>query len=344
MVGDIVVNQRDIAKLAGVSSATVSRVVNSDKKVSPKTMKRVLSIIKEHGYVQNAMARDLRMSNSRTIGYLVPDIKNPFFTSMLNGFQEMCFKQGYDIIFENADDDPEKEKKALDTLLRYRVAGLLAVFVNTNNQYIEKFINMGIPIVMIDRARNGIQKTDYLSLDNIGGMEKIVNYLADLGHKRIAFIGGPKDITPGYERANGFKLALKNRNIEFREEYLAQGGFSEEGGYEATERLIRLVKRPTAIIGGNNLVSMGAYKAFVDNGIQIPQELSFISFDDFPLAGHLNPPITVLNRPMTSMGHLAAELLLQRIAENKLPDKDLKNVVLPAELTIRNSCAAIENM
>lgn len=336
-------NQRDIAKIAGVSSATVSRVINKDKKVSPKTAKKVLEIIKENGYVQNAMARNLRMANTKTIGYLVPDIKNPFFISMLSGFQEMCFKQGYDIIFENTAEDTEKENKALDTLLRYRVAGLLAVFVDTDNEYIESFVNMGIPVVMIDRISTGPQKNDYLMIDNQGGIRQIIDYLVSLGHTEIAMIYGTKELTPGIERLTGFYKVMKQKGLFVNEEFVVPGYFTEEGGYNAAKKLLALKKRPTAIIGANNLTTMGVYKALSDSGVRIPEEISIVGFDDFPFASYLQPPVTVLKRLDISMGRVAAEMLLERIAKGE-ESKAIKprTIVMPTELCIRNSCMAIE--
>lgn len=335
-------NQRDIAKIAGVSSATVSRVINKDQKVSPKTAQKVLKVIKENGYVQNAMARNLRMANTKTIGYLVPDIKNPFFISMLSGFQEMCFKQGYDIIFENAAEDPKKEKKALDTLLRYRVAGLLAVFVDTDNEYIESFANMGIPVVMIDRKSSGKQKNDYLMIDNMHGIRQIVDYLVTLGHTDIAMVYGTKELTPGIERLNGFYEAMAKNEVPVKAEYLVPGKFTEEGGYQATKRLLALEKRPTAIIGANNLTTMGVYEALIDSGVRIPKEMSLVGFDDFNFATYLQPPITVLKRPGISMGRVAAEMLLERIAKgDRGKTIEPRTIVMPTELCIRNSCETI---
>lgn len=292
--------------------------------------------------MQNVMARNLRMANTNTIGYLVPDIKNPFFISMLSGFQEMCFKQGYDIIFENAADDTEKEKKALETLLRYRVAGLLAVFVDSENEYIDTFNNMGIPVVMIDRKSSGEQKNDYLMIDNIGGVEQIVDYLVSLGHTEISIIYGPQDLTPGIERLQGFYKAMAKHGITIKKEFVVPGLFTEEGGYSAVRKLLSLKKRPTAIIGGNNLTTMGAYKALTDFKIIIPDDISLIGFDDFPFASHLQPPVTVLKRPNTSMGELAAELLLERISKGAEGIKiEPRSITMPTELCIRKSCAKL---
>ncbi len=337
-------NQRDIAKLAGVSSATISRVINEDPSVSPKTYERVMQVIRKHGYVQNAMARNLRMNSTKTIGYLVPDIKNPFFPSLLSGFQEMCFKKGYDIIFENTADDFEKEKKAIDTLMRYRVDGLLAVFVNADKA-IERFGNIGIPMVLIDRKATIKQEHDYLLIDNVDGIKQIVKYLASLGHKDIALLYGPKEITPGIERYNGFLAAMQEQGLAVKEEYLLPGRFVEKCSYEATKKLLALEKRPTALIAGNNLSCIGAYEALKDSGVKIPQDISLVGFDDFVLAAHLNPPITVVKRPTTEMGRIAAEMLLERIDKGNTSRKIVpRTIIVPTELCIRESCMEASKM
>lgn len=336
-------NQRDIAKLAGVSSATVSRVINNDPSVSPKTYEKVMQVVRQHGYVQNAMARNLRMNSTKTIGYLVPDIKNPFFPSLLAGFQEMCFKRGYDIIFENTADDVEKEQKAIDTLMRYRVDGILAVFVDADKA-IERFGDIGIPIVLIDRKATTKQKHDYLQIDNVDGMRQLVDYLVSLGHENIALIYGPLELTPGVERYRGFIEAMAAHGLKAREAYMLPGKFTEQASYDATQKLLALEKPPTAIIAGNNLACIGTYEALIDCGIQVPKQMALAGFDDFVLAAHLNPPITVLKRPTTEMGRMAAELLLERIDGGDGRALLPRTVILPTELCVRQSCLPIEQM
>lgn len=333
-------NQKDIAKLAGVSSATVSRVINCDTKVSPDTYEKVRKIIDEYGYVQNAIARNLKKASTKTIGYLVPDIKNPFFTSVLVGFEEMCYAKGYDIIFENTNENIEKEKKSMQTLLSYRVDGLLAVFVDTENQYIQSFDDMGIPIVLIDRKSQKETKHDCIVIDNYDAMKKMVDYLVSLGHTDIAIAHGPVNVTPGKERLDGFYAAMKQAGIKVNRDYVFCGEFSEEGTYEAVLKLLKLKKLPTALITTNNLSTMGAYAAFVDNNVKMPQDMSLLGMDDFLLAKHLSPPMTVVSRSNTTVGRIAGEMLMDRIElgedHTRIPQR-LK--VLPTELCVRKSCA-----
>ena len=335
-------NQRDVAKLAGVSSATVSRVINKDQSVLDKTFNRVTEVINNYGYVQNAVARNLRISKTKTIGYLVPDIGNPFFPAVLGGIEVACHKKDYDIIFENTDENKAKEKKAIDTLLRYRVDGIIAIFVDGDNEDIKRIRKMGIPMVHIDRKSEVAKDFDYVGIDNIGGMKQIVDYLSSLGHKKIAIIYGPENITPGYERLKGFKEAMKQAKLTVNEEYMVNGSFTEEGSYKCVGKLLSMKDTPTAIITANNLMSIGAYKALVDLKIDIPNEISLVGFDDFDFAAYLIPPITVINRPTWEMGKVGAELLLEKI-ENGSEEKAVKKIIMATNLCIRNSCAKISN-
>jgi Transcriptional regulators len=306
-------NQKDIAKIAGVSSATISRVINQEPSVSQETYEHVMEIINQYGYVQNAIARNLKKSSTKIIGYLVPDIKNPFFTSVLAGFEEMCYKKGFDIIFENTNENVEKEKQSMQTLLRYRVDGLLAVFVDSENQYISSFESMGIPIVRIDRKSNYEMNNDCILIDNFNAMKLMVDHLVSFGHKDIAIAYGPVNITPGEERLKGFYMAMKSAGLTVKEEYVVPGYFTEGGTYNAVLNLLKLKKRPTALITTNNLSTVGAYMALSDQKIGIPEEISLIGLDNFPLATHLNPPITIIRRATTEVGKIAGEMLLERI-------------------------------
>jgi LacI family transcriptional regulator len=333
-------NQKDIAKLAGVSSATVSRVINGDDNVTPDTFNKVRQIIDEYGYVHNAIARNLKKSSTKTIGYLIPDIKNPFFTSVLVGFEEMCYAKGYDIIFENTCENVEKEIKSMQTLLGLRVDGLLAVFVNPDNQLIGSFDSMGIPIVLIDRKSKTETKHDCIIIDNYDAMRKLVDHLASLGHRDIATVHGPENSTPGEERLNGFFAAMKQAGIPVNKDYVVPGQFTEEGSYKAVEQLLKLEKPPTAIITANNLSTMGAYAALVDHKIRIPKDISLVGIDDFLLAGHLTPPLTVVRRSNTAVGRIAGEMLMDRIELGDDHSRISQRLrVLPTELCIRESSA-----
>lgn len=233
-----------------------------------------------------------------------------------------------------------KKKTAINILLRYRVDGVIADFVDTNSDDIKKIENMGIPLVLIDRKASVGKKTDSILIDNVGGMLHIVEYLIGLGHKRIAMIHGPTINTPGVERLEGFYQAMKKAGRKINDEYVLNGMFSEKGGYECTRRLMEMKVPPTAIITANNVMTMGAFKALFDNLIKIPKDVSLAGFDDFPLAAYLSPPLTVINRPTWEMGQIACEMLFERI-ENKDIDFPKRDLVLSTDILIRGSCAPV---
>ena len=330
-------NQREIAKLAGVSSATISRVTNNEPGVSPETANRVRKIIKEYGYVQNAIARGLRTANSKTIGFLVPDITNPFFPAVLTGIESLCVKNGYNLILQNTSQNESREINAINMLLQHRVDGLLAIIVDGEGDQLEQFSGMAIPVVLIDRlTRKG--EYDSVTIDNKGGMTQGVEYLARLGHKKIALVHGPTNISPcGEERLTGYLAAMKSAGLKVVKEHIMDGNSTEEGGYLCTKELIQSANPPTAIFTVNNFMTMGAYKALADARMKIPKEVSLLGFDDFSLAAYLDPPITLVSRPTVEMGKIAMEILLERLTQRE--SCPLRKVILPTNLTIRSSCA-----
>lgn len=329
-------NQREIAKLAGVSSATVSRVINRDRRVSAETAARVRDVISKYGYVQNSIARSLRVARTRTIGFLIPDIANPFFPAVLRGIEGVCAKHGYNLILGNTAEDKAREKRALDTLLRYRVDGLLAIMVDETGEELKRFREMGVPVVLIDRkVESG--EFDCVVIDNAGGVSDAVEYLTSLGHTRIAMIHGTRSITPGSERLEGFLTAMAERGLDVPSSHLVDGRFTEEGGYLALGQLMHLPVPPTAVITANNLTTMGAFRALADMRVRMPAEVSLLGFDDFPLAGYLSPPVTVVNRPTVEMGRIACEMLVERVeGRGRGP---ARRVLLPTRLELRASCA-----
>ncbi len=329
-------NQREIAKLAGVSSATVSRVINDDPRVSPETASQVKQIISQYGYVQNVIARNLRMASTKTIGFLIPDIANPFFSAVLTGIEAVCAQYGYNILLENTSEDRIKERAALDTLLKQRIDGIVAIVVNESGEQLGGFRAMNVPVVLIDRRT---QREDYdcVVIDNVGGVGSGVDYLLRLGHTKIAIIHGQKNITPGEERLRGYIEAMTRAGIAINPAYIMDGNFTEEGAYSCTRELIQLPAPPTAIIAANNIMTMGVYKALADMRIKIPYEISLLGFDDFPLAAYLSPPISIINRPTVEMGKIATEMLFERLRDefSQAPREKL----LPTHLIIRGSCA-----
>lgn len=334
-------NQREIARIAGVSSATVSRVINNDPRVAPKTRARVWSVIREHGYIQNSIARSLRISRTKTIGFLVPDISNPFFPAVLKGIEAVCRESHYSLILQNTSEDEIQEAKAIDTLLRSRVEGLIAIVTDSSGIQLNGFKEMNVPVVLVDR-KVSVREYDCILIDNIGGIRQAVRYLAQLGHRRIAMLYGTKTITPGEERLQGFVQAMTEVGLGIIPRYVVDGEFTEEGAYRRVVELMSLPSPPTAIITANNLMTIGAYRALVDLNAAIPASISLVGFDDFPLATHLSPPLTVVDRPTHDMGKYACTLLLQRIEGSDQDQPETQMVRLPTRLERRGSCAPIE--
>ncbi|MGE5599707.1 MAG: LacI family DNA-binding transcriptional regulator [Bacteroidota bacterium] len=333
-------NQRKIAQLAGVSSATVSRVINN-KSVSKETLAKVQRVIAENGYVPDTIAKSLRTKNTRTIGFVIPDIGNPFFPEVLRGVEAVCVARKYHIILGNTNEDRETEKQVVRHLREKRVDGMVMILVDETGGTVQsQFARGGLewPIVTIDRHIEGFG-CDSVIIDNVGGSFNAIKYLAELGHRRIAIIHGPKNVTPGIERLQGFLKAVEAFGLEARPEYIREGDFRTKSGYDLASELVRLPEPPTAIFGGNNLMTIGAFEALRDLGLRIPEQISLVGFDDFLLAGYLTPPITVVDRPMVDMGRIAAELLLDRI--EKKDCTVAKKIVLPTSLKIRQSCCRV---
>ncbi|MDI7247029.1 MAG: LacI family DNA-binding transcriptional regulator [Bacillota bacterium] len=331
-------NQRDIARIAGVSTATVSRVINQKGNVDRDTYAKVLKVIEEQGYVPNTIAKSLRVRQTKTIGFVIPDIGNPFFPEVLKGVESVCVQHGYNIILGNTNEDVETERSVVRNLRQQRVDGLLMILVDERGETLRWGLRGAegrFPIVFIDRHIKGFQY-DSVVIDNEGGAFQATDYLLRLGHRRIAMIHGPVTMTPGGGRLRGYLEAMRAWGVEVVAEYVREGDFRTKSGYELAKHLMSLPVPPTAIFGGNNLMTMGIFEALRDMGIAVPDQVSLVGFDDFLLGAYLSPPLTVVDRPMSDMGRIAAELLISRI-ENR-DQTAVRKVVLPTALRIRQSC------
>lgn len=329
-------NQREIAKLAGVSSATISRVINDDPSVSEETRKHVQEIIEKYSYVTNVNARNLRMSRSKTIGFLISNFSNPFFVSIYQGMEKVCSEKGYNIIIGITNEKMEQQKKAIDLFLSYQVSGIIGSFVDLDEPSLKKLRGMKRNVILLDRQIRGID-ADTIEIDNEGGAVQQVNYLADLGHRRIAVIHGKKD-SPGTSRLDGYYQGMKQKNISIPPEYVICGNYNERDAYYAAVQLLQLPDPPTAIIAHNNLMCIGAYKAIRDLGKKIPTDISLIGFDNFDFANYLEPGITLIDRPVDQMGEMAAKMIFERLEYTYTGEA--RKIVLPVKLKISESCGA----
>ncbi|MGJ7921894.1 LacI family DNA-binding transcriptional regulator [Neobacillus sp. LXY-4] len=325
----------DVAKLANVSIATVSRVINNQGGVRKATEERILNAINELGYIRSALARSMKKKETNTIGIIVPDIKNPFFPLVVAGIEQKAREKGYYTILSSTNESPIVEEDIVKIFIERGVDGVIITTANENGDHIKLLQDQGIPIVAVDRV---IKKFDIdtVLVDNVSGSYHAVQHLILQGHKRIAIICGPQNTTPGYERLLGYKKALEEYNLPIDETLIVQGDFMEGSGYKATQELYSLDKRPTAIFSSNNLMTIGSLKALMDLEWKLGEEVSFIGFDDVDIATFIKPRLSVVSRPMNTLGEMAFQLLYERMNfKENLPKREY---LLSPVLKIRESC------
>ncbi|MCX6551175.1 MAG: LacI family DNA-binding transcriptional regulator [Acidobacteria bacterium] len=325
-----------VAARAGVSTATVSRVFANPGSVSETLRQRVHQAARLLGYQPSRIARNLRIGTSTTVGVVVPDIQNPFFTGVVRGIDNVLQAAGYTLLLANSDDTLAREERMLSTLRAEGVAGIVLVpIAGRKGGYQQLFAPM-LPLVAVDRAVAGL-RVDLVTVANTEGSRRAVAHLTALGHREIALIGGPHQHSTASERQQGYELALREAGITVRQELIRRADFREAGGYAAMKALLSVSRPPTAVFVANDQMTLGALRAMHEAGRRIPEDIAVVSFDDMPLATSLNPPLTAVAQPVQEIGETAAELLLARITE---PDRPVRHVVLETRLMIRASCGS----
>ncbi|MEM3062908.1 MAG: LacI family DNA-binding transcriptional regulator [Nitrososphaerota archaeon] len=326
----------DVAKRAGVSAMTVSRVINGKKDVKPETRDKVLKAIEELGYVPNSLARSFVLQRTKTIGLVITDITNPFFTTLARGVEDTAMKNQFSVIFCNTDEDPEKEVLYLELLARKRVDGVILASASGKRTPLKSILLSKIPVVLIDREVDGLEDLDIVKGDSVYGAYLLTKHLINLGHKRIGIIVGSKNISTAEDRVEGYKKALVEAGIDIDDELIRFARYSREDGYKVTKELLNLENPPTAIFGGNNFIAVGAMMAIRDSGLRVPEDIALVSFDDIESLSQVYPFFTVVTQPAYSMGVISAELLIRRI-EDKDRVRERRKVILQPELIIRES-------
>lgn len=326
---------KEVAERAGVSTATVSRVINESSNVSPHLRERVLAAIAELHYSPSRLARHLRSQSTRTIGLIISDIQNPFFTSLVRGVEDVAYQNGYSILLCNADEDPTKEQLYVEVLRAERVAG--AIVACTSETCCQALLEFYLTWVAVDRRVYG-REVDTVVVDNVAGARQAVLHLLNLGHRRIGLIGGSVTVTTGRERLDGYLAAFAERGLPVLADLLLSGDFKEASGHRLASELLARPEPPTALFVANNLMTMGALQALQEHAVRIPQDISVVGFDDVPWMSLLQPPLTTVRQPTYQIGKEAAELLFRRLREG--PQKRTESIVLQPELIIRGSTAA----
>ena len=331
------VTLKDVAKSAGVSTATVSATLNQSAFVSPELQERVRKAVAELGYHPDGIARSLKKRSTQTLGVLISDITNPFFTAVVRGIEDAANARGYALILCNTDEDLEKEGAYLRLLRSRRVDGLIMAPAGGVDAYHPSFMGLDIPAVFIDR-RIPTAGADTVVVDNPGGSRQVVEYLLRLGHRRIGVLAGRAHLPTTYERVQGYRQALADAGVSEEAGLVRTGNFRVEGGYQGARALLDLEPGPTAIFATSNSLVIGLMRAVVERGLRCPGDVSVACFDDFEWASIFQPRLTCVAQPTYEMGAKAAELLFGRLGGNLTGDP--QEVVLAPSLVIRDSCAA----
>lgn len=323
----------DVAKLAGVSNSTVSRVLNKKEYVKESTRNRVYDAVAQLGYKPSRIARSLRANASQIIGLIISDIQNPFFTSLVRAVEDIAYEHNYSLLLCNTDEDPEKENLYVELMLSERVSGVIITPTREYGCPVSKLLEMNVATVCVDRQVFDCE-TDSVVSNNKESSFKLVDHLINNGHQRIGALFGPSKITTFRERLEGYRNAHLQHNLSLDENLIKQGSPKEQEGYVLTNQLLDLPERPTALIAGNNLMALGAFHAIKDNKIALPDDISLVSFDDREWTQLITPTITVASQPTYEMGKQAAELVMRRLENENYP---IMHIVLESEIVFRES-------
>ncbi|MFF5771296.1 LacI family DNA-binding transcriptional regulator [Streptomyces californicus] len=323
---------KDVAAEAGVSVATVSRVLNGHPSVSQEARTRVLAAVEALGYRPNAVARSLRTAQTRTLGLVISDVLNPYFTELARFVEEEARALGYSVIIGNADERPDLQDHHVRTLIDRRIDGLLVSPADGGTPLLREVALSGTPMVFVDRWIPGID-VPVVRADGTGAVRDLVAHLHGLGHRRLAIIAGPAATTTGDERVEAFRGALRDHGLALPDAYIGQGDFQAASGRRATERFLELAEPPEVVFAADNLMALGALDAIRARGLRVPDDIALAAFDDIPWFVHTGPPITAVAQPTADLARAAVRALADRI-EGRTP----QSVTLPARLVVRRSC------
>jgi len=323
----------DVARLAGVSPITVSRVINNSGYISQQTRARVKAAIIELGYAPNIIARSLRSKRTNTLALVLTDITNPFFTAIARGVEDTASDAGFTVIYCNTDESVDEEAKNLQLLMQKQVDGILLVPARSISRSIELIKEQGTPVVILDRRVPNVD-ADVVRCDSVEGAYKLIKLLINQGHRRIAVLSGPQGVSTADDRVAGYQKAMVEAGIS-DDGLVFYGTYTLTSGYEMAKRVLSLSPQATALFAANNFIAIGALKALRDSGLKVPGDISVVAFDDLPSTWIVEPFLTVVTQPPYEMGCQATQLLLNRI-RGEAPSA-CQEIILPIELIVRHS-------
>lgn len=328
----------DVAREAGVSMATVSRVVNNNPNVKPQTRKKVFEAIERLGYRPNAVARGLASKKTTTVGVVIPDISNMNFAEVARGIEDIATMYHYNIILCNADKKKEKEIRVINTLLEKQVDGLLFMGGTVTDEHIQAFRTSSIPIVLCATTDEN-ESIPAVDIDHELAAKDAVEKLIERGHRKIGMISGTlQDLSLGYARFQGYKRALEEAGIAFDENYVRAGNYKYESGIEAINYFLSLDDRPTAIFAATDEMAIGAIHAIQDAGYSVPDDISVISVDNSRMATMVRPQLSAVAQPMYDIGAVSMRLLTKLMNKEEI---EQNKFVLPHDTVMRKSVKSL---
>ncbi|AWB65988.1 LacI family transcriptional regulator [Saccharobesus litoralis] len=327
-------NIREVAKVAGVSIATVSRALSNPEKVSEKALKKVQDAIDQIGYKPNMLARNFRFHRSYAILVLVPDLANPFFSTVVKGIEDVARKKGFNVLLGDSRDSLEREQEYLKLIDTRQADGVIQLRPHREGDE-STFVGTDFPVV----NACGCVGTPYPSvrIDNAAAQKTVVDYLISLGHTRIGAITGLSDNAHSKNRLKGYKAALEQAGIPYDDKIVIEGDYSKWSGLNAATQFTHMDHRPTAVVAFNDQMAIGAVKGFKSAGLSIPEDISVTGFDDLEVAKYIDPTLTTIAQPATELGHTAMNLLHRMLEGQELSQQEY---ILPHEFMVRESTAA----
>ncbi|WP_226667948.1 LacI family DNA-binding transcriptional regulator [Metabacillus litoralis] len=331
---------KDVAKLANVAPSTVSRVIANSSRISEQTKKRVREVMEELGYHPNLQARSLAAKSTQAIGVIMPNsayyaFQNPFFPEVLRGISTSSHDNKYGIYLSTGSTEDEIYHEVTSMVLGRRVDGVILLYSRINDKTMRFLQKSDFPFVVVGRPDEDEERVSYVDNDNIHITKQVTNYLINLGHRNIAFVGGSTNFVVTIDRLNGYKLALKDAGIPFNDEYMVHEDFIKENGREAIASLMNLSDPPTALVTQDDLIAYEMISHLEDMNIRVPEDISIVSFNNLMLSEHSKPPLTSVDICIYQLGYEATKCLLEKIS---IPDTLPKRITIPTKFIERKSC------
>ncbi len=326
---------KDVARVAGVSTATVSHVINKTRAVSEETRLRVMRAIEDCNYYPNAHARSLASGRSNTLGLLVSDISNPFFPELVKSMETVAFEKGYDVVLSNTDYNDERTLNYVRRFIERKVAGVALMTSELDRVLIDELASYHVPVVFLDIGSAGVCKSN-LIVDYGAGIDEAIRHLVTLGHRDIAYIGGPAHLRSAAKRLEAFRQSIAAQLPCAQSPVIYEGDFRLEGGSSAARAMLNSNHLPTAVIVANDMMALGVLQECRAHGLNVPGDISIVGFDDIAFASLCNPPLTTVRLPRDELGRQAVEALLVTIKDS---DRQGVEINIPTRLVLRDSTA-----